>query len=274
MPLRSPGALITALLVCSTLPAQAQILKLSADAAGTSCEIADPGPHGAVAVHVLLDFHSGASAVSFSAPVPEFSGLTFLYDDSPHAVVGTSQSEVSVAFGLCQPGKIVALTMYFARTSTGETCLLYPIQSGATYLDCAFNELPLPYTDGVALNSNGQCNPVPIHNPFPGDGATDTPLSLELSWDNGYYLCNTPVAAQSAAADAAFLYFGTDPDPPQVGSIGNPHAVGPLEPATTYYWKVASNEWPYLVSPIWSFTTTTNVAVETSTWGAIKALYR
>jgi hypothetical protein len=31
---------------------------------------------------------------------------------------------------------------------------------------------------------------------------------------------------------------------------------------------------PYMFSPVWSFTTASTVAVQQSTWGAIKALYR
>src|SRR5688572_9709911 len=53
------------------LPARAVYLRLAADAAGSSCQIADPGPGGVVSVYVLLREASGVTGVSFSAPVPE-----------------------------------------------------------------------------------------------------------------------------------------------------------------------------------------------------------
>ena len=52
--------------------------------------------------------------------------------------------------------------------------------------------------------------------------------------------------------------------------------VGPLEPNTTFYWKVHSiaGDFGDTFGPVWSFTTTNGVAAETSTWGRIKALHK
>ena len=67
------------------------------------------------------------------------------------------------------------------------------------------------------------------------------------------------------------VFFGTTPNPPQVAyDVESPYPVGPLEPGTKYYWRIADPG----AGPVWSFTTTNSVSVRSSTWGAIKALYR
>lgn len=246
------------------------LLKFSADPDGNSCEIADPGQGGLVTVYVLLRFAEGATGVYFAAPVPPASGLTHVSDSSTYLVNGNSATGLAVGFETCDTGTTIAVaTMQFVRTSQGEACTVYLPQPGALYSSCQFVDLPLNYTDGVVLNSNGQCNPVPFRNPTPADGATDTPLVTQLNWDDPYYVCDAPL--RSAATGT--VYFGTTTNPPYSESATATHSVGPLAPGTTYYWKVYG-DYPYIFSPLWSFTTTTNVAVKSSTWGSIKALYR
>jgi hypothetical protein len=223
---------------------------------------------------VLLRYNQGSTGVAFRAPVPVASGLTYAGESTSFYRVGNSQSGVSVGFGSCVIDATVhVMAMQFVRTSEGSSCTLYTIEPNAYFSDCFAVDNPIREYDGVALNSNGQCNPVPIHNEAPVDGAVDVSLMTQLSWENGYYLCNAPLLVTDAAASAS-LYFGTSTDPPFVGVITSPHKIGPLQPSTKYYWRVHSEDWPYLGSPVWSFTTTNSVAVQSSTWGAIKALYR
>lgn len=264
---------ILAILACLWLPTPSSataLLKFSADPDGNSCEIADPGQWGLVTVHVLLRYASGVTGVYFAAPIPPASGLTHVGDTSTYTLNGNSATGLAVGFGSCETGSsIVAATMQFVRTSAGEACAVYLPQSGALYSDCEFVDYPLNYTDGVVLNSNGQCNPVPFRNPFPADGATDVPLSAELNWDDPYYICNAPLASAATGT----VYFGTTTNPPYHQGATATHQVGPLQPGTRYYWKVYG-DYPYIFSPLWSFTTTNSVAVTPSTWGSIKALYR
>ncbi len=65
------------------------------------------------------------------------------------------------------------------------------------------------------------------------------------------------------------------------GSCANPFDPGPLQPHTTYYWMAGnvcdppSEDCENALSEVWTFTTGEGtVAVRTSTWGGIKALYR
>jgi hypothetical protein len=262
--------LLAALFSLSYSNARATImLQLSADVDGEHCEIADPGAGGLVTVYVLVKYSDGATGIRFSAPLPPNSGLTHVGDNSLFPLIGDSQTDIAAGLGTCQSGTIEIMTMLFISTSAGEPCTLYTIQSGATYTDCSFAELPLKWTDGVALNSNGQCNPVPIRNPSPADGAVGVPLITVLSWDDAYYVCATPLAS----AGTGVVYFGTTPNPPYSEAATNNHEVGPLAPGVKYYWRIYG-DYPYVSSPVWSFTTTTSVAVQASTWGAIKALYR
>lgn len=262
-----------AILVLLALPAPSSataLLEFSADPDGTSCEIADPGPGGLVTVFVLLRYAQGAAGVIFTAPVPPASGLTHISDSSTYLMIGNLATGLAVGFGTCKTGTtILVATLQFVRTSPGEACTVYLPQPGATYSDCQFADMPLNFTDGVVLNSNGQCNPVPFRNPSPLDGATDVPLTADLNWDDPYYVCNAPLRSTATGT----VYFGTTTNPPYNESATATHSVGPLAPGTTYYWKVYG-DYPYIFSPLWSFTTTNSVAVTPSTWGSIKALYR
>lgn len=263
------------LLVCSPALADARYdgyIRLAGDASGDgSCEISDPGPGGFVKVYVVVKGSPGIAAVSFSAPIPASSGLQYVVENVNPAfvAVGNSQTHIDIALGTCVTGTVSLMEMTFFRAAAGDACTPYQIQPGSTQQDCAFDEWPLWAADGVALNSNGSCNPVPIRSPSPADGAVDVPLTTNLDWEDAYYLCNAPLAASGTG----LVHFGTTPDPPFDESATTTHRVGPLNPATKYYWKVY-NDYPSAFSPVWSFTTTNTTAATPSTWGSIKALYR
>jgi len=249
-------------------------IQLAAAPDGYSCEIADPGPNGLVTVYVILRtfyYDTHAEGVGFSAPPPPNSGLTYVTQTSDYTVTGSPDTYAYVGFGQCLSEPVVIMTLYLQQSSTGDPCTLYRVSSdNPIYVDCSFAEQPMQIYDGVAVNSDGHCNPVPIRNPSPADGATNAPLTVDLSWEDAYYVCNAPLAA---SAGSGVVYFGKTTNPPFNEAITQTHTAGPLEPNTTYYWKVY-NDYPSWWSPVWSFTTTDKVAVKTSTWGAIKALYR
>ena len=256
------------LILCGSISAQAEVLGFKADPDGNSCEIADPGPNGLITVYVLVRFSAGVTGVQFAAPIPPEAGYTYLAENCPYYPIGNSQSLVSFGLGQCMTGDFVVMDILFYHSSAGNPCTPYKAQNGAIYTDCNFGEHPL-YCDGVALNSNGQCNPVPIRNPSPANQAIDVPLTVELNWDDAYYICDAPLAPQGTGV----VYFGTASPPPYSASATANHTVGPLTPSTTYYWRIYG-DYPYVSSPTWSFTTTSSTPAHTATWGAIKALYR
>lgn len=254
--------------VPASSPAQTGVyLDLAADASGSQCHVADPGPSGLATVFVILDRQfplNGAAGVSFAAPVPANSGLTYVGESSTFATTGNSQTGVTVGFGSClfPSTPIVVMTMYLVRTSGGEACARYTLASPPVFqpefYDCEFALWPLRTGDGVILNWDGAC--YEVAHPNPPDDASNVPLVTSLEWTEPF-VCNPMLRGDP------FVRFGTSADPPFFALGYSPIPVGPLAPMTTYYWSVDSG-------PVWSFTTTEKVATRQSTWGAIKALYR
>lgn len=234
-------------------------LELGSAPGGDDCLVVDPGPNELVTVYVLADNSPGDSYTyfRFAAPVPAGSGLTHIVDLTPFQKLGHSQSDISVTLGACESGTRVVLEMLFLRTSAPGHCVTYNIQAGAIYGDCTFAEKPMDGFHGVYLGAS-----IDARNVSPADGATNVPLTTTLSWLSG---CSCFLHGSAA------LFFGTNPDPPLVSdNVENPYHVGPLQPGTTYYWRVADIGG----GEVWSFTTTNSVAVQSSTWGSVKALYR
>ncbi len=109
------------------------------------------------------------------------------------------------------------------------------------------------------------------HTPTPADGATVPNTGVQLSWES------PPHAWCTAAALIESVYFGTDPDPPMVSFdvSGGTYDPGPLQPFTTYSWKIRRQVDSTVVdSPVWSFTTNAPDPVTHATRTRIKNLYR
>ena len=267
---------LLALVLIIPTATNATLVGLYADPYGGSCHLEDPGPGGVVTVYVILNYSVGATLISFAAPVPPESGLSVAGFESIYQTAGNLASGIQISLGPCQQGSAVLLTMYLVRTSAGSPCTPYAVKEGATAIDCSFVEQDLDRV-GIMLNTQGVCsNIVPFQDELPADGATNVPLTTELSWDGGYFVCFRPVAktdSSPVSRGTTRLYFGTSSSPPLLGSVASPYTVGPLTPETKYYWYLSDGE-DYIFSPVWSFTTTTTVTTKPSTWGAIKALYR
>ena len=235
-------------------------LELSGDPNEIQCCVQDPGANQLLTIYVLAKYAEGVTGYRFAAPVPPTSGLLYLYDESTFQLVGNSQLDVSVGLGGCQTGSFLAMQIHFLRPATIGPRVFYSVAPGAIYSDCGFAEHSL-ITTGAMINANGSC--AVADKISPANGATDVPLTTSLSWSAGYSCV--------LADGGSVLYFGTTPDPPDVAyDVGSPYAVGPLKPGTTYYWNVLDPS----SGPVWSFTTTIISATKSSTWGAIKALYR
>jgi hypothetical protein len=87
-------------------------------------------------------------------------------------------------------------------------------------------------------------------SPNPANGATDVPVTSDLSWTGGDPN-GDPVTYD--------IYFGTASSPPKVVSnqSGTTYDPGTMNHATTYYWKIVAwdNHGASTVGPVWHFTT-------------------
>lgn len=90
--------------------------------------------------------------------------------------------------------------------------------------------------------------------PNPADGATNIPLTADLSWTGG-----DPNQGDIVTYD---VYFGTSSNPPMVANnhSGTTYNPGVLAYITTYHWKIIAwdNHGASTVGSIWSFTTKAN----------------
>jgi hypothetical protein len=93
----------------------------------------------------------------------------------------------------------------------------------------------------VALEPSGTAVPA---SPSPADGSKNVGFTIALEWaDTG--------------AQSYDVYFGPTADPPKVATVTQPaYSPQALEPARTYYWKVATaSSCGSAAGPLWSFTT-------------------
>lgn len=127
--------------------------------------------------------------------------------------------------------------------------------------------------EGGAFTIKNQISPP--GNPLPPDAAQNAePVGLELQWENQDDASCIPGAVTQD------VYLGTDPDPTlalaAIDGQGASFRPQPLQPFTTYFWRVSrsSTNGMSSSSPVWSFTTGEAVAAIPSTWARIKTLYR
>jgi len=217
---------------------------------------------------------AGATAVEFSAPLPEcVIGATYLSDTPVFGVtLGNSQTGVVVGLGDCQSGSaihVLTINCLF-QGLTQECCsyriLPYPDENppGIYFVDCDFNLVE--GSGGVAQVSQDAVSPV-VRDPSPPDGALSEPVDTKLN-------CTVRRCDCTCCALLIDVYFGTNPAPPVVArDTWLPYDPGALRPNTTYYWKVKAYGAGTAESPVWSFTTEKGVPTGYTSWGAIKALY-
>ena len=90
--------------------------------------------------------------------------------------------------------------------------------------------------------------------PNPANGATNIPVSSDLSWTGG-----DPNPGDTVTYD---VYFGTSSTPPKVGynQSATSYDPGTLNYLTTYYWKIVAwdNFGETTAGSLWSFTTKAN----------------
>jgi len=256
-------------------------LAVMGDAEGTTCNAGGPG---LVHVYVLHGGTSGTKGSRFSMPIPEcMNGTIYLGEYTSYDAVGNSQSGVTVDYGSCLTSDVLVLGVtLFLSDSTEDCCFYVPHPhpgSGsrkAEVFDCSMNPFDVRAfpvvvnaTPECACGGCGMIRPI-ASNPFPPDNESDVPLNVLLTWDT--------YDPESVPTEHT-MFFGTDPDPPEIQGLFTAYSFdpGPLEPSTTYNWRVGI--WWHCggaltKGPIWQFTTTSDVPAQRHTWGSIKALYR
>jgi hypothetical protein len=190
------------------------------------------------------------------------------FDDHGYTVQGTIEDGIVVDFGGCVSGEVFVGTVSYIATAD---------------IECGEFQIQGPYGQPdveAALCAGGTMFPAPqpgyyssqpphFFNRYPANGAVDVPADVTLSWDEYFcYFFGDCFGSQCRA-----LNFGTDPgNLTTFYGIGTSVTPGPLDPYTTYYWSILTNELGS--SALWSFTTGEGpVATEESSWGRIKSLY-
>jgi len=261
---------------------QQPMVKIASDPNGSDPDHIDDSVPGFVWVYVLIRHSTPISGVSFSAPIPDcFLGSTHVVDETFFLhTTGNSQTGVTVGVGQClgPPTGLytVVMRIMILVSDPVTSCCWYPAlpnpETSAGEIevfDCDDN--PVVAQGQPALV--GQGFPPQVRDSYPPPGATGVPLDAKLSWIVDWCSVGLGVGWND-------VYFGTNPDPP-IAAVMSEYPTfdpGPLSPGETYYWKlqVVDTDAPDgpTVTPVWEFTTTAPTPVNTSTWGAIKALYQ
>lgn len=262
--------------------ASAQTITIFSDITHEDCVLAADNVGGYIYAYVFaMNMSNGVAAAQFSAPVPSC---------YPGGIYAGESAAPGVTIGNTQTGLTLVLN---APDCSGLPVLLTTIQVFVAALPpntecCLFEVLPDPIAGSgqiTIVNCNNQVETVfggavfvgdwyapNYSNPYPAPGATDVPLNAQLDWDAVQCSCGLGIYY-------ADVYFGTDPDPPKVVefdqvALAGPYDPGPLQPDETYYWKLdlVDTDAGVRTTPVWSFTTTTALPVEETTWGRLKAL--
>ena len=250
------------------------------DSGGNTCNIADVSP-GLISVYVVVGASPGVRTARFAAPMPGcMVGATYLSDTPVYPLTaGDSQAGVTVDLDECTDYALVLVINYFCQ-GTSTPCCDYPVVADPSI---ASQEIEMTDCEGETIfgesgtsrvNADETCPcDYAVYGPTkpnPEDGSVGVTVSPDLSW---IFFTNPPVD------DVTYdIFFGTDADPPLLveDHPDSSFAPGLLSTATTYYWKVVAHPsiGGSIGGDVWDFTTTSELAVERSTWGAIKDLYR
>ncbi len=242
-----PQTFAAALAVCLALtprPAAAQSsIGIYSDVSGSSCSLSDNGQGFINGYVVVRPGQEGVSAAQFSAPPPPCFTGTYVGDQQAPGtlVLGNSQTGVSVSLLVCSATPTHVLTIQYFGYGTTPACCEYPVlpdpaASRVTIVDCFYGESEATVHSAL-FNADGSCPcggnspPWPPTDPVPAHSTGDVPLNQHLFWS-----ASDP---DDNIADFT-LYFGTDPSPPLVAGelMGSEYDPGPLDPLTTYYWRV------------------------------------
>ena len=136
-------------------------IELFADAGRTACDVADHQP-SVVTLHVFLTGPDTATLAGFKAQIPAcWTGATWLADVTDYVSIGTSQGEMSVAFGQCLAPPVHVAQIMIATSGTAPGCCNYAIQQPVSfplqYVDCGFAEINAAPGQSVTINATASC---------------------------------------------------------------------------------------------------------------------
>lgn len=272
------------LLIGLAAPADAVTwLSFSSDPQVEDCGEANGSVNQVMELYVLAAIGpEGAAGARFCISEPSDATLVLVGStpNGAYLTVGGPDTGMSIVFAGClsntttqlltlrylAPGPVDLSEIQIVADPAGDT-------GQPEVADCAFNMVPVPVVNQGFFSTTGAAGGYspPPRDPVPGNGATGVSVTFDnLGWDidGPHSPCQLPLGT----AEIQELYFGTDPNPPLHSPWWSPLN---LQPNTTYYWRLVVNNVGYVVSgPVWSFTTETPNAARTSTWGAVKALYR
>ena len=152
--------------------AQADTIGLYADSQGTQCNIVDNATE-LLPIYVVHVSSAGSMGCELSAPKPAcMLSAIFLNDTDPFGMfLGNTQTGVTIPYGTCKTGPVVATTMNFFGSGTSEPCCSYPVlghpyynPNGPRVVDCA-NQIHSAQGLMATINGNAACPcgyPVPV----------------------------------------------------------------------------------------------------------------
>lgn len=260
-------------------------IRLLADETGaTACILPNPPVAGLISVYVFVDgTYDSFTWAHFKVTAPTCSSYELVGFEPAFGFLSFGEPQAGVAVGLagCRRGGFILRLDYVKVSEPTSDCCgvwLVPHPDAVTgqveTLDCASVAYAVE-PQAIWFRGDESCTPMPApSDPYPPDGATNVPLTVTLNCtlhdDEAVFTSCLPLHG-----DGVNVYFGTDPDPPLATPQGQFPMPRTLSPGTTYHWRVEHWNGPaHGLSPRWSFTTANATPVETSTWGAIKALYR
>lgn len=226
-----------------------------------------------------------ASKVRFSLPDPPFGiGISEYWE--PHT--GDRINGMEFDLGCTGPQSVQLYLGAITFFVTGSLpCTTWEVDADCEVEDC--NGVPRlaesihnTFSTGIeCVYCFQQCKYFPPYNLDPPTGATNVSpdAALSFDWDLG------PYADDPQSSVTASIAIGTDPNCADWQTVSVNRSTRSivldfLEPATTYYWSAIWGDQFTACSPygarseVHSFTTAGIVAVEATTWGRIKSMYR
>jgi hypothetical protein len=154
----------------------ADTIGLYGDSQGTQCDIVDNAAR-LLPIYVVHVSTLGAIGCEFWAPKPTcMVGAIWLSDTDPFGMfLGTTQTGVTIPYGPCKTGPILATVMNFFGRGTSEPCCSYPVlghpylnPSSPRAIDCANQGQSAVGLMGT-INGTAGC---PCGNPVPAEETT------------------------------------------------------------------------------------------------------
>lgn len=227
---------------------------------GSSCQ-----GGGLQFLNVIAETNPASKAKITLIPPPggTFFGATWIYPSTGDVTTGI-EFDIPCHQGTVTLGQIVVIG--------GSTP--WGIGSNCEIKDCSGTSRPAGKVDPFPLSCNIPCISTAPYGLFPPNGANGVALNVALSWAGPALFSSVP----------AWINIGTSADCSgaqhiPVDATTRSVVLNFLQPATTYYWQASYDgsapQCSYFGnSAVHSFTTAGPLAVEATTWGNVKAMYR